>query len=282
VKIYLVMSPYVKPIPCPPRILISYFYFYRSFHKSKSPNYAGVEYYARHGCDIFVDSGAYSAWTSGTSIAIGDYINFLKRWRSKVAIYANLDNIQSSKLTDQNQRYLESEGLAPLPVYHMGEDESVLEGLCERFDLVCCGGTGSVLGEGASRKRRSKQWHFDRVFKIAQEHGTKIHGFGITDFPLLKAYPWYSVDSSSWARPLRFGNIPLFDPRRGTTVSFKMTELQPLIENRELLQEVYGVQPKQLLYRKATRVQIAALSIKSWLLLEEWLTKREQKAKAIA
>jgi hypothetical protein len=35
---------------------------------------------------------------------------------------------------------------------------------------------------------------------------TKVHGFGMTTFSLMRAFPWYSVDSSSWLQIAAFGN----------------------------------------------------------------------------
>jgi hypothetical protein len=35
----------------------------------------------------------------------------------------------------------------------------------------------------------------------------KFHGFGMTDVRYMRMFPWYSVDSASWALVAGFGNV---------------------------------------------------------------------------
>lgn len=40
---------------------------------------------------FFADSGAYSAWTQKSKVDIGEYADWLHRWRHRITTYANLD-----------------------------------------------------------------------------------------------------------------------------------------------------------------------------------------------
>ena len=78
--------------------------------------------------DVFLDSGAFSAWTRGVEIDIQKYIEFIKQNQDVITVYANLDVIspgrfsmgtkESAELTLRNQKIMEQAGLSPLPVFH--------------------------------------------------------------------------------------------------------------------------------------------------------------------
>ena len=71
--------------------------------------------------DLFLDSGAFSAWNKGTSIDIKKYIKFIKKNEDLFTVYANLDvigiggnqpNLLTATKTLENQRIMEKAGLA--------------------------------------------------------------------------------------------------------------------------------------------------------------------------
>jgi hypothetical protein len=166
----------------------------------------------QQGIDLFLDSGAFSADSQGYEIDIQEYIDFVKRHRDYLTCYANLDvigdptkGIDGAEETWKNQQAMEAAGLSPMPVFHVGEDESYLRYYVENYDYVGLGGmvpfTSQVL----------RAW-LDRVFRdlICDAQGwpqVKIHGFGMTSLSLMLRYPWYSVDSTSWIMASRNGTI---------------------------------------------------------------------------
>jgi hypothetical protein len=162
-----------------------------------------------HKVDLFLDSGAYSAFTQGVEIDIQEYISFIKEHQDVISVYANLDTIgqdkTSAKQTYQNQRIMEEAGLSPLPVFHLHEPFKYLKLYCERYDYISLGGM-----VGSSSKILSP-W-IDKCFSefICDETGlpkVKVHGFGMTSLKLMLRYPWYSVDSTSWVLTGRLGGI---------------------------------------------------------------------------
>jgi len=181
----------------PYRRLVSFFDLERGNHIMATINAPKV--------DLFLDSGAYSAKTQGVKINISEYIQFIKDHQDILGAYANLDVIGNAAGTWENQRTMEKAGLSPLPVFHQGEDERYLKRYLKRYDYIALGG---LVG---SSTKVIEAW-LSRIFKdyICDEKGwpiVKVHGFGLTSFPLLIRYPWYSVDSTSWVITGRLGSI---------------------------------------------------------------------------
>lgn len=155
--------------------------------------------------DFFLDSGAFSAYTKGVEIDIKEYCNFIKEHQDIITHYAVLDVIGSAEGTLKNQRFMEEQGLHPIPCYHYGEDTKYLEYYVENYDYVAIGGMVPVSTKDLL------PW-LDSIFAkhICDDNGyprCKIHGFGLTTISLMVRYPWYSVDSTTWALASAFGEI---------------------------------------------------------------------------
>lgn len=175
--------------------------------------------------ELFLDSGAFSAWTQKTEINIQEYISFIKKHKELIDIYANLDaipvksanntsinagSVDSAEATLKNQRIMEEAGLSPIPVFHFGEPEEYLEFYVEKYDYIAIGGIAKI------RPLQLYSW-LDELFAnyICDSKGmpkVKVHGFAVTSLRLMTRYPWYSVDSTSWVVTGRMGSI--FVPRR--------------------------------------------------------------------
>jgi hypothetical protein len=158
--------------------------------------------------DLFLDSGAYSAFTKNVKIDINEYITFIKENEDVIDVYSNLDVISSAEGTWRNQIKMEKVGLHPLPVYHYGEDISWLQKYLDRgYDYMSLGGMVPISTADL------RPW-LDNLFSkyLTDEKGIpfiKIHGFGLTSLSLLFRYPWYSVDSTSWVMTSRMGGIQM-------------------------------------------------------------------------
>ncbi len=155
--------------------------------------------------DLFLDSGAFSAWSQGIEVNIHDYIAFVKEHEDILTVYANLDVIGSAEGTFQNQKIMEAAGLNPLPVFHVGEPWDYLQRYIDNYDYVALGG---MVGRP---KPTLVPW-LNQCFSkyICDDAGypkAKIHGFGLTSLSLMLQYPWYSVDSTSWIMTSRMGSI---------------------------------------------------------------------------
>src|SRR5690606_1202174 len=114
--------------------------------------------------------------------------------------------------TYQNQWLMEHTGVQPLPCFHFGEDEQYLEHYIDNYEYITLGGMVP------HSNRENKLW-LDRIWGkyLTNPDGSpklKVHGFGMTSLPLMRRYPWHSVDSSSWMQIGSMGNI--YVPKWGT------------------------------------------------------------------
>ena len=156
--------------------------------------------------DLFLDSGAFSAWNQGKEIDIYDYIEFIKEHHEVIDVYANLDIIGDPLATWDNQMIMEEAGLHPLPVFHYGEKNNYLLRMLNRgYDYISLGGMVPISNTDLMH------W-LDRLFNdyLTDDEGmpiVKVHGFGLTSLKLMLRYPWYSTDSTSWVLTGRMGAI---------------------------------------------------------------------------
>lgn len=181
--------------------------------------------------DLFGDSGAFSAWTSGASISLDDYAAWLHRWKHLLSAYVTLDVIGDNAATLVNQRALESMGLSPLPVFHGSEPWPQLEAYCEEYPYVALGG---MVGAN-----KALPWVV-RCFRIAERYGTVFHGFGQTKRVFMRSLPWYSVDSSSWGSGYRYGQLTLWNAELQRLVRVKTGRHGDVYANAELIRDHGG------------------------------------------
>lgn len=170
--------------------------------------------------DLFLDSGAYSAMTQGVEIDIQEYIEFIKKHKEAIEVYANLDvitgmngqpDLLTAEKTLENQKIMEKAGLRPLPVFHAGEPMEYLQYYVDNYDYVAIGGLVTATAYGHTWFSVLDQCFTNVICSPDGMPKIKVHGFGITGLNALLRYPWYSVDSSSWVATSRFGSI--FIPR---------------------------------------------------------------------
>lgn len=159
----------------------------------------------RRGIGVFLDSGAFSAFTQGTKIPVGEYIDFCLQVRGLVDVVACLDVIDDRAGTERNQRAMEDAGLEPLVTCHLGDSPlHVVETLRGRK----YGALGGMAARSRLNREMRRRWLDDvfRALMASDAWPVRLHGFGMTDSILMERYPWYSVDSTSWAVRARFGN----------------------------------------------------------------------------
>jgi len=218
---------------------------------------------------IFADSGAVTAFTRGKKISVQEYSDWLLKWKHLFSVYANLDVLTNVQEGLDNLQYMESRGLDPLPVFHSSEDFAILEAFLDKYDYVALGGVAMNYRTSADFLKR---W-FLKCFKLAEATNTRIHGFGISAWDILKMFPWFSVDSSTWGGGFRFGGVPLFNPDKGTFQTIQLGNRKKVYKNAEIIKR-YGFDPEEFADReKNTRSANASLSALSYMLAEEWLWK---------
>ena len=161
--------------------------------------------------DLFADSGAFSAATKGATINLDDYAAWLRQWAPLLTVQANLDVIGDHEATAVNFDRLRAAGCDPMPTFHTGEPWSVLEELCAAHPYVALGGL-ALHAVGRAKQLPLMAW-LVKAFKIAREHGTVFHAFGVTSATLIRDLPFYSLDSSTYTMGQRWGLAYIWDAR---------------------------------------------------------------------
>lgn len=167
--------------------------------------------------NLFLDSGAFSAWRQGTEIDIHNYIDFIKRHEDIIDVYANLDvigiggkqpNEATARMTLENQRIMEEAGLDPLPCFHFGEPLEYLDYYVKHYDYLALGVAGNT---GVTLMPWLDVCFGDYICDKDGYPKVKAHGFAVTSLAVMLRYPWYSADSTYWVMTSRMGSI--FVPR---------------------------------------------------------------------
>ncbi len=203
------------------RTLFSYHYIKRKRPPTLSPR---VQALLDVGFKLFLDSGAYSAFNSGVEINLNEFIAFCKASSESWEAIAALDVIGNAEASWVNYLKMRDAGVRCLPVYHFGEPEEFLARMVEECDYI---GIGGVAQLGVSDALFDWLDHSFRRY-ICNPDGTpkvKVHGFAVTSIPAVKRYPWWSVDSTSWAIGM-WGKAPYRQGDRIVQLSFSRAYLE--------------------------------------------------------
>jgi hypothetical protein len=163
---------------------------------------------------IFVDSGAFTAWTKGWKIDLGDYMVFCKQVASIAecpVVYAALDVIPGKKgdrnptraeiqmACDegwQNYQTMKLEGISPcLMTYHQLEHRRQLTRIVDDSDYF------AVSPRKNLPKRERLHW-LESVFACLGRT-KRIHGLGVSSVDWMERFPFFSVDNTGWLPSVR-------------------------------------------------------------------------------
>lgn len=145
-----------------------------------------------------LDSGAFTANSMGVTIAREAFAEYaLQRLADDprlVGVFA-LDVIGDPQATLRNTEYMWERGIKAIPTFHGGTRWSHLKELL-RYPKIAIGGVA----------RRSTKHRVDFAAEVFRRVWPKrVHGFGYGSYGCVLAFPWHSVDASSWTIPTRFG-----------------------------------------------------------------------------
>jgi len=148
---------------------------------------------------LLLDSGAFSAWRSKKEVSLDAYCQYVEDTDVPIWRYFALDVVGDSDGTQRNLDAMNARDLKPIPVFTRSEDPAKLDDLYQRNDLV---GIGGLVG---TPKRKG-------FVKAIQGHigDRRSHWLGFTQFNFLKHFKPYSVDSTTWTDPMRYGAVPLY------------------------------------------------------------------------
>jgi hypothetical protein len=166
------------------------------------------------------------------------YTQFIKEYLPYVEVYAVLDVINNAEATWENQQYMESKGLKPIPVWHFGCDEKWLEMYLEKdYNYIAIGGLvpndSSVIIPPLD-----DIWEYLLTYDNGMPR-VKVHGFAVTALDLFFRYPWYSVDSASWVKYGKFG-IALVPRKERGHYDYTLSAHKVAVSDRSPYKELQG------------------------------------------
>lgn len=176
---------------------------------------------------LFIDSGAFTAWTKGIYIDVDAYIKWINDRSDSIDLYGQVDTIpgtlneglgykdfeNSAIKTWNNYLYMRPrmknpEGL--LYTFHAGEPIKYLQQALDYTDEHGNHIPYIALGGVVGNTKQARYDFFENCFytiKHSSNPDVKVHAFGMTDFDLLNTFPIYSADSTSWIMVGAMGSI---------------------------------------------------------------------------
>ena len=204
-----------------------------------------------------LDSGAYSASTSGVPVPLLEFGRFIRSHGHWYTWVASLDVIGDPDRTLSNWRALIRE-YPVVPTVHLLTPLHYLDHYLDQgVERMAIGGMvgNRRLGDPDSPEG---QWIQEALDRCAARQ-VPVHGFGVTSRKVLDLYGWDSVDSTTAVRNAMFRMVLMPDPEKGYRVATE-ADLDPR-EAALLLGEwevVHGAGRRARL-RRNTRVLMEAL-----------------------
>jgi len=186
----------------------------------------------RHDDYSFLESADYRKY-------LEKYVDFLKREEKRFEVYANFDVINNPEKTWENQQYLEKEGLKPIPVFHLGSDTKWLKMYLDKGHKYIALG-GIVPNPVPVVVPMLDNIWFNHLVDKDGMPKVKVHGFAVTSTDLMRRYPWYSVDSTSWVLYGRFGIVLVPRFRNGQWCYYEEDPLRVAFSTRQPCQKQDG------------------------------------------
>lgn len=166
---------------------------------------------------VMLDSGAFSAHSRGTEVTVPGLSAWYSEHLDLDPLLAGLDVIGDAKATRRNCEAMRDLGLDVFPTVHLGAPPSLIA------DYKQAGWSMLALG-GLVNKRvpvKTRAAWARACQKVAADNDVNLHGFGWTPQSrslLDTVRRCWSVDSSSWNRGTKFGQVPLLDGHHLSTV----------------------------------------------------------------
>lgn len=188
---------------------------------------------------FLLDSGAFSYMNSQSGHEINwdnyieEYADYINRNDIELFMELDIDSLVGLKEVERLRNKLERlTGKKSIPVWHKSRGKDYWIETVKNYDYVAIGGI--VTREIPPREHKYFTWFLNE----ARKYNCKVHGLGYTSLKGLKKYPFYSVDSTSWASGSRFGAVYQFKgntlithkKRKGMRVKNKETNINNFIE----------------------------------------------------
>lgn len=175
---------------------------------------------------LLIDSGAFTAYTTGKQISLTEYAEFLTTWQGSWDHAVTLDVIGDPVATRKQTIKMHGMGLPVMPVFTRGDTIAEFDAMVKDSGYVCVGGLVGLPGPQMERRITLLQ-------RRAQEHGGGIHALGVGSVSTLARAKPYSADASSISGSFRFGTVMVFAD--GRIINVPVTDRAKLLKHREAM-----------------------------------------------
>lgn len=153
---------------------------------------------------LMIDSGAFTAHSTGKHISLTEYAEYLEHWKGHWDHAVTLDVIGDPAASKVNTRKLHERGLPVMPVFTRGESLKEFDAMVRDVGYVCLGG-----GVGMSTRQLVQRTAL--LQRRAEDLGGGVHALGIGSTRMLRSARPFSADSSNISGSLAFGKLYFFD-----------------------------------------------------------------------
>ena len=188
---------------------------------------------------------------------IEEYVEFIEKHHKSMFVAANfdLDVIVGHDIVRKwNKKYFEPlEKLTQICyVAHqnrLGTDDNNgmkhFEEYCRKYKYV---------GVNQSNKKEAAI-----IYRLMKKYKVRVHGFAWTSIPLLRPYPFFSVDSTTWLGGMRYGTSYIYDGKNAKTKDHKNKYLR---KADKLLCDKLGIDMDKLMNDE--RYEVNRFNLEGW------------------
>ena len=151
-------------------------------------------------CRLMIDSGAFTAFSSGKEIKLETYLDWLKSCPLEYTHAIQLDAIGDSVKTRENYIKSREAGVDVIPVFQRGQPMEELDEVCGMAEYIMLGGL-----VGVADNRPYIKACMERIDGRAE-----VHWLGCVDIPFVKGLRPRSLDSSAIGSAVSFDTLNLY------------------------------------------------------------------------
>lgn len=242
-------------------VLLSY-----AFHKTR--DIAAVRAAIGPDAVLLIDSGAFTAHSTGKPISLKAYSEFLLRWQGTYSAAVTLDVIGDPVRTRTNTHALRALGCNVMPVHTIGAPLAEFDAAVREYGYVAVGG---MVGTA----KVSQAAYLAALTRRAREQGGSIHALGVGRPKLLRQVRPYSADTSTVSRSLLHGIVGLWDGSRLQAMPVS-SDRASLVKHQNLLRG-YGLDLTRMARGTALdpdyRTEVVKAGIWSTLVQGAWVRR---------
>lgn len=177
---------------------------------------------------MWIDSGAFTSYTTGKKITVDQYADHLEANRGAWDYAFTLDVIGDHRASMRQTEDLISRGYPVTPIFTFGTPLREFRAMCRDFGYI---GAGGIVPLAKDRARVLK--YLRTLTHVADEYGTAIHALGIAGRQTVIQSRVWSSDSSTVSSSPLYGNVPIYSRKEHRLKMLQASDKEGLYRYRE-------------------------------------------------